>query len=173
MKKFTKWEISVIKTTAKNVSRFYDKQHKISEKIAELQKEFESVDSMIESFERPVRELTNGYSTADLLDKVVRENGSVAYTLKYPETVVPVEGKTEELPAPPEAVEVEMPEETIADVLAETPVAPQSQPVQEVEDLPVDETPSENSEIAMEDVKESVDNEDPFFAPEEASEIDF
>ncbi len=154
MKKFTKWEIGVIKTTAKNVNRFYDKQHKLSEKIQELEKEFRSVDCMIDSFEKPIRELTDGYTTADLLDKVVRENGSITYVLKYPETVVPVE-------------------ETPQEVLADTPVAPQSQPVEEVEDLPDDSVSEENTEIDVQDVKETVDNEESFFPSEEASEIDF
>ncbi len=173
MKKFTKWEISVIKTTAKNVSRFYAQQAKIAEKIETLKKEYEAVDATIESFETPIRTMTGGYSTADLVDRTVKEGASVAtYSLKYPSTIVPPCEQNGNMTVDAPEVEEKEKEETVEEVLAETPVVPQSQPVPEVGDLPVDSNPEGESQIDMQEIKESVD-EDPDFTETEDENFGF
>lgn len=180
MKKFTKWEISVIKTTAKNVSRFYAQQTKIAEKIDTLKKEYEAVDKTIESFETPIRTMTGGYSTADLINREVKEGATVAtYSLKYPDTVVPPceaenGNKTvdTEKPADVELEAVSEPEAetgTVKEVLAGTPVVPQSQPVPETEELNVDVNPEGKSDIDMQEVSEAAE-EDPDFTESEEEE---
>lgn len=180
MKKFTKWEISAIKTTAKNVSRFYAQQAKIAEKINALKKEYEAVDKTIESFETPIRTMTGGYSTADLINREVKEGATVAtYSLKYPDTVVPpCEGeegnKTIDTEKPadaePEVVsESEAEPETVKEVLDSIPVAPQSQPVPETEELNVDVNPEGKFDIDMQEVSEAAE-EDPSFEESEEEE---
>lgn len=174
MKKFTKWEISVIKTTAKNVSRFYAQQAKITEKINALKKEYEAVDKTIESFETPIRTMTGGYSTADLINREVKEGANVAtYSLKYPDTVIPpCEGEegNKTTDVEPEVVsEPEAEAETVKAVFADTPVAPQSQPVPETEELNVDVNPEGKSDIDMQEVSEAAE-EDPDFTESEEEE---
>ena len=120
MKNFSKIEIAVIKRTAQNVSQFTTKKAKIDAKIAELEAEKASLQPIIDSFQGPIKEMTGGYTTEDLIVKEVVKTGKfdnktgkeilqTRFSLKYPDTVVPVEGEgTAE--AVEEPVEVQMPE---------------------------------------------------------------
>ena len=118
-KKFTKIEIAVIKRTAQNVSQFVNKKAKIDAKIAELESEKAMLQPIIESFQGPIREMTGGYTTEDLVNREVVHTGKIdsktgkeimqtRFVLKYPETVVPVAADEEVKEAediPTEAVE--------------------------------------------------------------------
>ena len=117
MKNFSKIEIAVIKRTAQNVSQFTTKKAKIDAKIAELEAEKASLQPIIDSFQGPIKEMTGGYTTEDLIVKEVVKTGKfdnktgkeilqTRFSLKYPDTVVPVEGEE----AVEEPVEVQMPE---------------------------------------------------------------
>ena len=120
MKNFSKIEIAVIKRTAQNVSQFTTKKAKIDAKIAELEAEKASLQPIIDSFQGPIKEMTGGYTTEDLIVKEVVKTGKfdnktgkeilqTRFSLKYPDTVIPVDGeKTAE--AVEEPVEVQMPE---------------------------------------------------------------
>jgi len=120
MKNFSKIEIAVIKRTAQNVSQFTTKKAKIDAKIAELEAEKASLQPIIDSFQGPIKEMTGGYTTEDLIVKEVVKTGKfdnktgkeilqTRFSLKYPDTVVPVEGEgvAEDVEEP---VEVQMPE---------------------------------------------------------------
>lgn len=120
MKNFSKIEIAVIKRTAQNVSQFTTKKAKIDAKIAELEAEKASLQPIIDSFQGPIKEMTGGYTTEDLIVKEVVKTGKfdnktgkeilqTRFSLKYPDTVVPVEGE-EAVDAVEEPVEVQMPE---------------------------------------------------------------
>ena len=120
MKNFSKIEIAVIKRTAQNVSQFTTKKAKIDAKIAELEAEKASLQPIIDSFQGPIKEMTGGYTTEDLIVKEVVKTGKfdnktgkeilqTRFSLKYPDTVVPVEGE-EAAEAVEEPVEVQMPE---------------------------------------------------------------
>ena len=120
MKNFSKIEIAVIKRTAQNVSQFTTKKAKIDAKIAELEAEKASLQPIIDSFQGPIKEMTGGYTTEDLIVKEVVKTGKfdnktgkeilqTRFSLKYPDTVVPVEGE-EAVEAVEEPVEVQMPE---------------------------------------------------------------
>lgn len=120
MKNFSKIEIAVIKRTAQNVSQFTTKKAKIDAKIAELEAEKASLQPIIDSFQGPIKEMTGGYTTEDLIVKEVVKTGKfdnktgkeilqTRFSLKYPDTVVPVEGE-ETAEAVEEPVEVQMPE---------------------------------------------------------------
>lgn len=98
-KKFNKFEIATIKRTAKNVNIKVTKKNKIRKQIAELQEELNTIEVELEQYEAPIRNMTGGYTTEDLVDKVIEvtdskdKNGNpvkiTKYVLKYPETVIP------------------------------------------------------------------------------------
>lgn len=102
MKKFTKIEIAVIKRTAQNVAQFTTKKEKLDAKIAELEAEKAALQPTIDAFQGPIKEMTGGYTTEDLVRREVIKTGKfdnktgkeilqTKYLLKYPETVIPVE----------------------------------------------------------------------------------
>ena len=99
-KKFSKIEIAVIKRTAQNVSQFVTKKERIDAKIRELEAEKLSLQPTIDAFQGPIREMTGGYTTEDLVVKETVRTGkldpktgkeitSTRFVLRYPETVVP------------------------------------------------------------------------------------
>lgn len=117
-KKFSKIEIAVIKRTAQNVNQFVNKKEKINAKIAELEAEKASLQPIIDSFQGPIKEMTGGYTTEDLVQREVISTGKIdpktgkeimqtRFVLKYPDTVIPV--TTEE----PEVASEEVPEEML------------------------------------------------------------
>ena len=99
-KNFSKIEIAVIKRTAQNVAQFVTKKEKLNAKIAELEAEKASLQPIIDSFQGPIKEMTGGYTTEDLVTREVVHTGKMdsktgkeilqtRYILKYPDTVVP------------------------------------------------------------------------------------
>ena len=115
-KKFSKIEIAAIKRTAQNVATFVTKKERIDAKIAELEAEKKALQPMIDAFQGPIKEMTGGYTTEDLVQREVVKTGKfdqktgkeiiqTRYTLKYPETVVPPTSEE----APQELVNMEMP----------------------------------------------------------------
>ena len=136
MKTFSKIEISVIKSTAKNVAPFITKKAKVDEQIAatkekiqkmleeklqKLEAEKAGYQSIIDSMNQAVKQITGGYTTEDLITITKEGTGQMGdngkeimktvYNLKYPETVIPVLNDPEaECPTHEDAPE-EMPEE--------------------------------------------------------------
>ena len=109
-KKFSKFELATIKRTAQNVNHMVTRKNKIMEKIEELSSEFKSITEAQEQFEAPIRTITGGYSSEDLIDKVVETTDNVdkngnpvkvtKWVFKYPDTIIPPvmeEVKEEEL----------------------------------------------------------------------------
>lgn len=99
-KKFSKIQIAAIKRTAQNVATFVNKKENIDKKIAALEEEKKSLQPMIDAFQGPIKEMTGGYTTEDLVVKEIVKSGkmdpktgkeitSTRYILKYPETVIP------------------------------------------------------------------------------------
>lgn len=137
MKTFSKIEISVIKSTAKNVAPFVTKKNKVDEQIAtvkekmqklledklqKLELEKKAYQDIIDSMNGTVKQITGGYTTEDLVvitkegTGQTGENGKeimkTVYNLKYPETVIPVENQEAETECPThDAAPEEMPEE--------------------------------------------------------------
>lgn len=136
-KRFSKIEISSIKTIAKNVTPYVNKKNKVDEKIKEIHEKVEEMirkrveekvakleaekagyQAIIDSMNATVKHITGGYTTEDLVNREVVKTGKLdqngkeilqtRYTLKYPETVVPVlEEKDFDEPAEKESEEVE------------------------------------------------------------------
>lgn len=100
MKEFSKFEIATIKRTAQNVSSMVIKKNKIKAQIDELQEAYDKLVTMQDQYEAPIKTLTGGYTTEDLVDRVVEATGKTdkdgkpikmtKYVLKYPETIIPV-----------------------------------------------------------------------------------
>ena len=106
-KKFSKIQIAAIKRTAQNVAQFVTKKERIDAKIAALEAEKASYQPMIDAFQGPIKEMTGGYTTEDLVCREVVHTGKIdsktgkeilqtRYVLKYPETVIPPVFGTEE-----------------------------------------------------------------------------
>ena len=124
-KNFSKIEIAVIKRTAQNVAQFVTKKEKLNAKIAELEAEKTSLQPIIDSFQGPIKEMTGGYTTEDLVTREVVHTGKMdsktgkeilqtRYILKYPDTVVPVNEAAQE-----EVIEEQVVEDAEAQVVAE------------------------------------------------------
>lgn len=124
-KNFSKIEIAVIKRTAQNVAQFVTKKEKLNAKIAELEAEKASLQPIIDSFQGPIKEMTGGYTTEDLVTREVVHTGKMdsktgkeilqtRYILKYPDTVVPVNEAAQE-----EVIEEQVVEDAEAQVVAE------------------------------------------------------
>jgi hypothetical protein len=124
-KNFSKIEIAVIKRTAQNVAQFVTKKEKLNAKIAELETEKASLQPIIDSFQGPIKEMTGGYTTEDLVTREVVHTGKMdsktgkeilqtRYILKYPDTVVPVNEAAQE-----EVIEEQVVEDAEAQVVAE------------------------------------------------------
>lgn len=110
-KKFSKIQIAAIKRTAQNVATFVTKKERIDAKIAELEAEKKALQPLIDSFQGPIKEMTGGYTTEDLVQREVVKTGkidtktgkeiiSTRYILKYPDTVIPVACEAETFEAP-------------------------------------------------------------------------
>lgn len=102
MRKFTKMEIAAIKRTAANVNKFVAQKERLAKKKEQIDAEFEAISESLAVWEAPIKKLTGGYTTEDLINKVVTTDmkdgkpvTTVKYELKYPETVIPVEVQTE------------------------------------------------------------------------------
>lgn len=123
MKTFNLREITTIKRTAMNVNPLVTRKNKIKEKIDQLNKEYNELQELQDTWELAIKTLTGGFTTEDLVEKVVEDTGTVdkkgkpikvtKYILKYPETVIPVEQEFRSIsPVEIEDVEVEMQEIT-------------------------------------------------------------
>lgn len=96
-KKFTSIQIAQIKRTAQNVQKYTTCKAKLQEKITKLQEELNVQQAMIDSWQGPVKLMTGGFTTEDLINRVVShvtlkdgtEGTITKYELKYPETVIP------------------------------------------------------------------------------------
>lgn len=106
MKEFSKFEIATIKRTAQNVAPLVRRKTKIKEQIAKLQEEYDLLNTQQLQWEQAIVTMTGGYTTEDLVEKVVETTNSVdkdgnpvkmtKYVLKYPDTVVPVQEEVQE-----------------------------------------------------------------------------
>lgn len=112
--KITKLSQSVIKSTASNIDKYNQKKEKIEEKIAALTEELNEINETIDTWQKPIMSMTGGFTTDQLIDKIVDTSGKTTITkfaFKYPDTIIP--------PATPEVTDAEKVENT-KEILAET-----------------------------------------------------
>lgn len=104
-KEFSKFFIASLKRTAQNVSPLVRRKQKLQAEIAEREEELKSIQIQIDAHEAPIKEVTGGYGTEDLVvrtveitDKTDKDGKPVKVTkwsLKYPETIIPIEEENE------------------------------------------------------------------------------
>lgn len=113
-KKFNKMAVSQIKNTAKSCYFLSKEKEKLEKEIAEKQARLEEVNAQYDEYQAPIKRMTGGYTTSQLLDRQVVDTGKVDkdgrpikvtnYVLKYPDTIVPPTQEAELTAAPEEAV---------------------------------------------------------------------
>lgn len=99
-KEFSKFFVGTLKRTAQNVSPLVIKKQKLLAKKNEIDAELEFIQEQIEQYEAPIKKVTGGYGTEDLIERVVEatdktdKNGNVVkvtkWNLRHPETIVPL-----------------------------------------------------------------------------------
>ena len=92
MKKFSKFEIAAIKRTAASVNKYVERKKKLLAQQDSINAELESISTMLNTWEEPIKQMTGGYTTEDLVAKHVittDKSQAIKFELKYPETVVP------------------------------------------------------------------------------------
>ena len=104
-KKFSKIQIATIKKVAQLVSKDVVTKEKLQKKIVELQEEIAGTQVRIDGFQTPIKQITGGYTTEDLVEREVVHTGKLndkgkeilqtKYNLKYPETIIPVAESSE------------------------------------------------------------------------------
>lgn len=138
MKELSKFEIAAIKRTAQNVNAMVTKKTKLKEKIDALQAEYDQIEEAQEQFEAPIKKMTGGYGTEDLIMKVIEDTGKLdkdgkpiklaKYVLKYPDTILPPtmdngDGAVDDTEKVHE-VEVPVEDAVTIDPTVESPLAP-------------------------------------------------
>ena len=98
-KKFTKFELARMKRTAQNVDQYVTKKNRLVAKIAEMQKEVDELQQLIDLSDAPIKLTTGGYGVEQIVRKVVTptdkldKNGNVlkqtTYEFIYPDTIIP------------------------------------------------------------------------------------
>ena len=100
-KEFSKFFVASLKRTAQNVSFLVKRKQKLQAEIAQREEELKSIQAQLDIYEAPIKEATGGYTTEDLVvrtveitDKTDKEGKPIKVTkwsLRYPETIIPVE----------------------------------------------------------------------------------
>lgn len=114
MKEFSKFQVATLKRAAQSVSPLVRAKEKLVNQITECEQELKSIQTQIDAFQGPIKEMTGGYTTEDLVvrevsvtDKLDKEGKPVKVTkwvLRYPDTVIPVEQEEQEVPEEAESV---------------------------------------------------------------------
>lgn len=122
MKEFSKFQVATLKRVAQSVSPLVRAKEKLVNQITECEQELKSIQIQIDAFQGPIKEMTGGYTTEDLVvrevsvtDKLDKEGKPVKVTkwvLRYPDTVIPVEQEEQEVPEEAESVVEDMPSVT-------------------------------------------------------------
>lgn len=107
-KEFSKFFIASLKRTAQNVQPLVRRKTKLLAQIEEMRDELCSLQAQIDGYQIPIKEVTGGYTTEDLVKRVVTETAKLdkdgkpikmtQYVLKYPDTIIPMEEKVPEQP---------------------------------------------------------------------------
>lgn len=95
-KELSRFELAIVKRTAQNTKALRTKRDKAKAKIEALTVELQEIEAVIEKFEAPVKEITGGLTSEEVLAELAK-----AETAEDPTTVV---GETHEseVPATPE-----------------------------------------------------------------------
>ena len=97
--KFNRTFIASMKRVARNVAPLTREKAKLNKEIAERQARLVEVEEEIAGHEVSIKRVTGGYTTEDLIERVVVDTGKddkngrpikdTQFNLRYPETIVP------------------------------------------------------------------------------------
>lgn len=99
MEKFSKFFIASLKRTAQNVAPLVRKKNRLHEEIAKKEEELKFIQTQMDVYEAAIKEVTGGYSTEDLIERIVETTDKTdkdgkpvkitKWVLKYPDTIIP------------------------------------------------------------------------------------
>lgn len=121
MKELSRFELAIVKRTAQSTKSLRTKRDKLVEKIEKAQEELTTINEVIEGFEAPIKTMTGGFTSEEVLAGIM----AVA-TEAAPEGEVSEEAVGE--------VEVPASEEVAAEVAAEEAVETSANPFGEGSD---------------------------------------
>lgn len=102
MKELTRFELAVCKRTAQNTKSLRTKRDKLVAKIEANQSELETINTMIEKFEQPIKEMTGGFTSEEVLNGTMEsfmQNVESAESVELESGVTP-EDPTDDFPFP-------------------------------------------------------------------------
>ena len=67
MKELSRFELAIVKRTAQNTKSLRTKRDKLVEKIEKAQKELGAINEAIEGFEAPIKTITGGFTSEEVL----------------------------------------------------------------------------------------------------------
>lgn len=71
MKELTRNEMAIVKRTAKSTKQLRDKKARLLTKVAEIEAELVSIEESIEIFEKPIKHLTGGFTSEEVLNGIM------------------------------------------------------------------------------------------------------
>lgn len=77
MKKLTIRQVAAIKRNAQNVAPLVSKKQRILEKVQELREEYASLEEQISAIDAGTKVISGGYSSEQLITKVVKPTGKL------------------------------------------------------------------------------------------------
>ncbi len=123
MRELSRFDLAIIKRTAKNTKALVAKRDKLQAMIKKNQEELDTILATIEKFEAPIIEMTGGFTSEQVL-KVLNGEAEVANVLSdAPEGSIDGTATVEEIEIP--ASEVKLPDsEGVAVAAEEAPLNP-------------------------------------------------
>lgn len=103
MKELSRFELAIVKRTAKNTKILRTKRDKLVAKIEEAQAELNVVNEAIEGFEAPIKAMTGGFTSEEVLGGAMAAAAEEVPVGEVDDTEAPAET---EVPAE-EAVEID------------------------------------------------------------------
>ena len=105
MKELSRFELAIVKRTAQNTKSLRTKRDKLAAKIEKAQAELDVINNSIEGFEAPIRTMTGGFTSEEVLSGAMAVAAATGEALKgeVDDTETPAET---EVPAE-EAVEID------------------------------------------------------------------
>lgn len=87
-KELSRFELAIVKRTAQNTKSLRTKRDKLVVKINKAQEELATINEAIDKFEAPIKEMTGGYTSEEVLNSTMNKE---EVEVKLPEEEVPEE----------------------------------------------------------------------------------
>lgn len=87
-KELSRFELAIVKRTAQNTKSLRNKRDKLVAKISKAQEELATINEAIDKFEAPIKEMTGGYTSEEVLNSTMNKE---EVEVQVPEDKVPEE----------------------------------------------------------------------------------